>query len=152
MGGVPGSMADGMCIVVDVGLLACIYWCRRSGRPSRVRSLLRFSSGGGGIDTISGEGHRRLLLLFVLSVENVDGVFCREQEVRLGFLSPQIIFGTYVFVDRRWFYGVFCSPFLCASNEMCSLLWAMPGMLCFLHVFFVVFGGGSAIWWWLLEG
>ena len=90
MGGVSGSMADGMCIVVDVGLVACIYWCRRSGRPSRVRSLLRFSSGGGGIDAISGEGHRRLLLLFVLSVENVDdGVFCRGQEVRLGFLSPK---------------------------------------------------------------
>ena len=60
------------------------------GSSSRVRSLLRFSSGGGGIDAISGEGHRRLLLLFVLSVENVDdGVFCRGQEVRLGFLSPK---------------------------------------------------------------
>ena len=49
--------------------------------------------------------------------------------------------------------GLLLSVSLCFEMEMsCSLLWAMPGMLCFLHVFFVVFGGGSAIWWWLLEG
>ena len=51
------------------------------GSSSRVRSLLRFSGGGGGIDAISGEGRRSLLLLLVFFYEDVDdGVFPGEQD------------------------------------------------------------------------
>lgn len=122
------------------------------GSSSRVWSLLRFSDGVG-IDAISGEGRRRLLLLLMLFVEDVDnGAFFREQEVRLGFLFPQIISGAYVFVGDGSM-GSFILHFLLFRMEMsCSLLQVLAGILCFLHVFFVVFGGGSVVWWWLLEG
>ena len=51
------------------------------GHLVRVRSLLRFSGGGGGIDAISGEGRRSLLLLLVFFYEDVDdGVFLGEQD------------------------------------------------------------------------
>ena len=51
------------------------------GHLVRVRSLLRFSGGGGGIDAISGEGRRSLLLLLVFFYEDVDdGVFPGEQD------------------------------------------------------------------------
>ena len=68
------------------------------GLSSRVRPLLRFSDGGGGFDTISGEGSRSLLLLLVFSVEDVDGAIPGEQDVRLAFLFPQIISGVCAFV------------------------------------------------------
>ena len=72
MGGVSGSMADGICIAVDVGFV---------GSSSRVRSPLRFSGSGGGFDAISGEGRRSLLLLLVFFYEDVDdGVFLGEQD------------------------------------------------------------------------
>jgi hypothetical protein len=55
------------------------------GHLVRVRSLRHFSGGGGGggcgIDAISGEGRRSLLLLLVFFYEDVDdGVFPGEQD------------------------------------------------------------------------
>jgi hypothetical protein len=82
-------MADGLLYSCRCRFASFYLPATAVGSSSRVRSLLRFS-GGGGFDAISGKGRRSLLLLLVLSIGDVvDGAIPGEQDVRLGFLFPK---------------------------------------------------------------
>ncbi|CAN6320701.1 unnamed protein product [Urochloa humidicola] len=98
----------------------------------RPGSLVGSSGDVGSLAEISGATCGRILLPLLLS----DG--CE------GYGVPSC-------VDRRRRSVVF--RFFVIGTEMsCSLLRALAGIFCFLHVFFVVSVGGSAVRWWLLEG
>ncbi|CAO2166250.1 unnamed protein product [Urochloa humidicola] len=98
----------------------------------RLGSLVGSSGDVGSLAEISGATCGRILLPLLLS----DG--CE------GYGVPSC-------VDRRR-RSVVLRFFVIGTEMSCSLLLALAGIFCFLHVFFVVSVGGSAVRWLLLEG